>query len=179
MCSPNKKGAVNPTQRGEVVTRTVELATEVYASEVIQLAKCKANIKPERIASRQEVPDMCCSSTRRRINASGNKMAEARLSRQAAITIDGMSCPCAKRTKIDPDEIPTTPKTKTSIGEKRGDVAVCILVFTTIDKRIIAIAHHYHPGSRAGAGYWIGIPTKWNQISFARVDIGVGPSRRQ
>lgn len=121
-CSPNRKGAANPTQSGAVVTNTVELATDVYANELIQLAKCSASMKPERIASPQELPDICFSSERRRVNASGNKMDEANVSRHAAITIDGMSCPCAKRTKMDPDEIPIIPKINTIIGEKSGDV---------------------------------------------------------
>jgi hypothetical protein len=37
--SPQNNGESNPTHNGVVVTRTTELATVVYSSDVIQLAK--------------------------------------------------------------------------------------------------------------------------------------------
>src|SRR5688572_18505712 len=38
-CSPRKKGEANATHRGPVLTNTTELATLVYSSELIQVAK--------------------------------------------------------------------------------------------------------------------------------------------
>jgi hypothetical protein len=43
-------GENNATQRGTVVTNTTELATEVYWSEEIQVAKCIARKMPDRVA---------------------------------------------------------------------------------------------------------------------------------
>ncbi len=63
--SPKSRNDAMPTQSRLVVTSAVLLATEVYSSEVIQVAKCSARKKPapqvsrpcRRLSARSTWPD--------------------------------------------------------------------------------------------------------------------------
>ena len=48
----NNNGASSATQSGPVLTNTTELATLVYSSDDIHVAKCKARKMPEKPQSR-------------------------------------------------------------------------------------------------------------------------------
>jgi hypothetical protein len=74
-----------------VLTRTTELATEVYWSEVIQVAKWSARKIPESSAKSTSRRLREVSSARRLERAMGAKISEATVNRQAAITSEGAS----------------------------------------------------------------------------------------
>ena len=82
-------GESKATQSGVVDTSTTELATEVYSSEVIQVAKWIARKKPESRARPSSRRFRRANSARWRISTIGSSNREARLRRQAAITIEG------------------------------------------------------------------------------------------
>jgi hypothetical protein len=81
-------GARIATHKGEVLTKTTELATVVYSRDEIQVAKCTARKMPARTASKisRRVKDH--SSLLWRWIAKGARIREAKVRRQAAITRD-------------------------------------------------------------------------------------------
>ena len=82
-------------QIGLVVTSTVLLATEVYASELIQVAKCAASRQPASNARRRSRRDKPRISLPTRASASGVSSSAASVRRSAAIDSDGTPAPCA------------------------------------------------------------------------------------
>ena len=77
------------THRGVVATSAAELATVVYSSEVIQVAKCTARKAPESSASSHWRRVRAASSRRWRVQARGTSTREATISRPAAMTREG------------------------------------------------------------------------------------------
>ena len=82
-------GASSATHSGVVVTSTTELATVVYSSEVIQVAKWTARNSPESSASPRVRRVRARSSGRWRCQTSGASTSAAMLMRAAAMTSEG------------------------------------------------------------------------------------------
>jgi len=94
-------GESSATQSGPVDTNTTELATDVYSSEDIHVAKWTARNNPEtspRLNSRRV---RVRSSTRCRVMAIGASRRVAKVSRKAAMTREGAPSVCANRIKMD------------------------------------------------------------------------------
>ncbi len=103
----SKKGESNATHRGPVDTNTTELATDVYSSEEIHVAKCTARKTP---AMPPRIISFCVrprSSSRWCPRARGASNRAAHVSRSAAITREGASA-CAKRTRTEEVETAST-----------------------------------------------------------------------
>ena len=113
------KGESSATHSGIVLTNTTELATVVNCSEVIQVAKCTARNPPESSASPSSLRLSEPSSRLWVDAATGTRMIEAMVNRQAAITIEGASF-WAKRMKIEAVETANIPNTMATMGETGG-----------------------------------------------------------
>ena len=101
-------------QIGLVVTRATLLATLVYSSEEIQVAKCSARNAPAALAKRQSPRVRARSSAPLLARAKGRRISAAMERRQAAIAGDGTPCPCARRTRIDEVATTATPPAMTA-----------------------------------------------------------------
>ena len=89
--SCKKKGDNKATHKGPVDTRSTELETLVYSSEEIHDAKCTANKRPERNASRNSFWVKAFNSFLCVNKAEGAKKRLANVRRTAAMTRDGAS----------------------------------------------------------------------------------------
>ena len=92
-------GEIAVTQIGVVVTRTTELITLVNSKDIIQLAKCRANKKPEIMISLIDLLFRSFISLWAFLIVKGNKIMLAIINRYEAITIEGIVS-WAKRMKI-------------------------------------------------------------------------------
>jgi hypothetical protein len=112
-------GESSATHNGEVETRITELATVVYASEVIQVAKWIARNSPERTVRILSRLVKASNSIRCLDSANGARTKVARVNRYAAMTRDG-AYSWAYRMKIEAVEIARIPKRMTMSGGNGG-----------------------------------------------------------
>jgi hypothetical protein len=130
MRSSRNKGARRATHKGEVLTRTTELATDVYSRDVIQVAKCRARKVPDRKANphslglREEISFRCLKSTK------GAKNKTARPNRKAA-TVNDEAYLWAKRINIEAVETAVIPMGMASKGGINGVEGSFILMKDT------------------------------------------------
>jgi hypothetical protein len=116
-------GESKATHKGTVLTRTTELATVVYCSELIHVAKCNAKNIPDSNARSNSPREREVKSRLRVETATGTRIKEAMVNLQAAITRDVTSF-CAKRIKIDAVDTATIPMmmaTKGGTGARLGE----------------------------------------------------------
>ncbi len=99
-CSFSNNGESSATQSGPVLTNTTELATLVYSSDDIQVAKCAARKMPEKTQSRISVRVKRFISSRCLMSAIGARIRVAKVSLNAAMTREGAPSLCAKRIKM-------------------------------------------------------------------------------
>lgn len=99
-CSFDRSGESNATQSGPVLTNTTELATLVYSSEDIHVAKCTARKMPEKTPSMISLRVKRFISSRCFVKAIGASRTVAKPSLRAAITSDGAPSLCANRIKM-------------------------------------------------------------------------------
>lgn len=114
--SLRKNGENKATHNGDVATKTTELATLVYSSEVIQVAKCNPKNTPARINRQNLLLGMDFISPRERMSTNGASTRVAIPSLPAAITKEA-ACSCAKRINIEAVETAKIPKHKPKMGE--------------------------------------------------------------
>jgi hypothetical protein len=120
MRSSRKIGARRATHKGEVHTRTTELATVVYSRDVIQVAKCRAKKAPESKAYFHSLNWRVKISSRCRRSTKGAKNKTAKPSRKAA-TVKEEAYSCAKRMRIDAVETAMIPTGKARKGGIKGE----------------------------------------------------------
>lgn len=121
MGSFKKKGENAATHNGVVVTRTTELATLVYSSEVIQAAKCTDRKNPDN-KRRTRVFEEIFLISLRYLNRTGGKINNvAKANRKKAMVREGASS-CANLMKIDAVETDNIPNPKIKIGLILGDI---------------------------------------------------------
>ena len=120
--SRKMKNEARPIHKGLVVTSAVLDATEVYSSELIQVAKCSARKKPaaSAIATCRRVSR--ASSWRDCSSATGVMMSAAKPSRQLATASELTPSAWAIRAKMAPKEMAARPMARMTKGNQRADV---------------------------------------------------------
>ena len=117
------KNEASPIHNGLVVISAVLEATEVYSSEVIQVAKCSARKKPavSAITSCRRVSRV--SSWRACSSATGVMMRAAKPSRQLATASELTPSAWAMRARMAPKEMAVRPMPRMTKGNQRADVS--------------------------------------------------------
>ena len=111
--SPKKSHAPIPTKIGWVVTKTTELATEVYFSEAIQKAKWRPSRIPEKAT--QRISPLLHGFQIRPWQAKGTRIRDARTILYAAMTNAGASASLIKMEAVEIAKIPAK-RRKATIG---------------------------------------------------------------
>ncbi len=109
-----------PIHSGLVVTSAVLEATEVYSSELIQVAKCSARKKPAASAMPICLRVRRASSWRDCRKATGVMISAAKPSRQVATASELTPSAWARRAKMAPKEIAARPMPRTTKGSQRA-----------------------------------------------------------
>jgi hypothetical protein len=110
----SKKGEANPTHNGAVATNTVELVIDVYSNELVHVAKCSPSSKPDIDANPHLLCPISPNSSRRPASVKGSSIIVDSIKRQKAITSEGTDSFCARRIRIEPDEIAKIPTVSTA-----------------------------------------------------------------
>src|SRR5258708_12124126 len=102
-------GTASTTQSGLVETSTTLLVTDVYSSEVIQLAKCTPRSTPDSTSNPIAVRSSWANCVRYLAITMGVNISVASPTRQAEITSEGAPSACPKRIRIPEETTPPTP----------------------------------------------------------------------